>query len=110
MRMVAAIVGLLILAASPALWSQEPETNVQALESLAPEIAADFDERIALVMAKRKDAQRIESQLAGAEGLQEQIIGARLDVALGDWFRTTIDLADQVVQAVRQRQGCCQVP
>jgi len=98
MRMVAAIVGLLILAASPALWSQEPETNVQALESLAPEITADFDERIALVMAKRKDAQRIESQLAGAEGLQEQIIGARLDVALGDWFRTTIDLADQVVK------------
>ena len=38
MRMVAAIVGLLILAASPALWSQEPETNVQALESLATRV------------------------------------------------------------------------
>ena len=96
MRIVAAIAGLLILAASPALWSQEPETNVQALESLAPEMAADFDERIALVIAKRKDAERIESQLTGAEGLQEQIIG-----------RSCRLIREQVIKNIGLLSSCC---
>ncbi|MCO4812704.1 MAG: mechanosensitive ion channel family protein [Gammaproteobacteria bacterium] len=97
MRIVATIAGLLILSAPSALWSQEQETNEQTPESLAPEIAADFDERLVLVIAKRESAERIESQLVGKEGLQAQVVGARLDVALGDWLLTAIDLAAQVV-------------
>jgi small conductance mechanosensitive channel len=107
MRIITAIVGLLILSASPVTWSQETEADAQeqpaeseapqVREPLAPEIAADFDERIAQVIARRKDAERIESQLEGKVGIQMEVINARLDAALGDWIQTTINLANDVV-------------
>ena len=108
MRIIAATTALLVLSTSPVLWAQEtgageqdPATETDAppaVEPLAPEAAADFDERLALVVVMRKDAERIESQLLGTEGLQAQVITARLDVALGEWFRSTIELADAVVE------------
>jgi small conductance mechanosensitive channel len=108
MRIIAATTALLVLSTSPVLWAQEtgageqdPATETDAppaVEPLAPEVAADFDERLALVVVMRKDAERIESQLLGTEGLQAQVITARLDVALGEWFRSTIELADAVVE------------
>jgi small conductance mechanosensitive channel len=108
MRNFAAVFGLLLFSLSTASWSQEEGTveqepatesvDPQSLEPLAPEIAADFDERLALVVAKRKDAERIELRLIGAEGLKAEVINARLDVALDDWFRTTIGLANAVVE------------
>jgi small conductance mechanosensitive channel len=104
MRIVTVIAGLLILSAS---WSQESGANAQGQpaegetpqvrESLAPEIVADFDERIALVIAKRKDAARIQSQLVGTVGIQSEVANARLDSVLGDWIQTTIDLANDIV-------------
>jgi small conductance mechanosensitive channel len=106
-RIVSVILGLLLLSASGIAWSQEadavePESAEEATtpelpEPLAPEVVADFEERLALVIAKRRDADRIEAQYAAAEGLQAQLIGGRLDVALGDWFRATIELADAVI-------------
>jgi len=106
-RIIATVAALLILSASPALWSQETGAGEQepaaetdappVAEPLAPEVAADFDERLALVIAMRKDAERIESQLLGKEGMEAQVITARLDVALGNWFKSTIELADAVV-------------
>ena len=106
-RIIATVMALLILSASPALWSQETVAGEQepaaetdappVAEPLAPEVAADFDERLALVIAMRKDAERIESQLLGTEGMEAQVITARLDVALGNWFKSTIELADAVV-------------
>jgi small conductance mechanosensitive channel len=118
-RIITTTTALMLLSASPTLWSQETgpgdldpatETSADAMdpaaetdappvaEPLAPEVAADFDERLALVVVMRKDAERIESQLLGTEGLQAQVITARLDVALGQWFRSTIELADAVVE------------
>jgi small conductance mechanosensitive channel len=106
-RIVSVILGLLLLSASGIAWSQEadavePESAEEATtpelpEPLAPEVVADFEERLALVIAKRRDADRIEAQYAAAEGLQAQLIGGRLDVALGDWFQATIELADAVI-------------
>jgi small conductance mechanosensitive channel len=106
-RIISVILGLLLLSASGIAWSQEadavePESAEEATtpelpEPLAPEVVADFEERLALVIAKRRDADRIEAQYAAAEGLQAQLIGGRLDVALGDWFRATIELADAVI-------------
>jgi hypothetical protein len=118
-RIITTTTALMLLSASPSLWSQETgagdidpatETSADAIDPaaetdappvtvpLAPEVAADFEERLALVIAMRKDAERIESQLLGKEGLQAQVITARLDVALGDWFKSTIELADEVVE------------
>ncbi len=118
-RIITTTTALMLLSASPSLWSQETgagdidpatETSADAIDPaaetdappvtvpLAPEVAADFEERLALVIAMRKDAERIESQLVGKEGLQAQVITARLDVALGDWFKSTIELADEVVE------------
>lgn len=108
MRIVTATTALLILSASPTLWAeesgpgeQEPATETAVApvsEALAPEVAADFEERLALVIAKRRDAERIESKLVGAEGLAAQVITERLDVALGEWFRRTIELAEAVAE------------
>jgi len=118
-RIITTTTALMLLSASPAVWSQEtgagehdsametsggetdPATETEAppaADPLEPEVAADFEERLALVVAKRKDAERIESQLLSKESLQAQVITARLDVALGDWFKSAIELADEVVE------------
>ena len=82
-RIISVILGLLLLSASGIAWSQEadavePESAEEATtpelpEPLAPEVVADFEERLALVIAKRRDADRIEAQYAAAEGLQAQL-------------------------------------
>jgi small conductance mechanosensitive channel len=102
------IAGLLILSAAPFAHSQEAgsaeadapsaaePSEVAAPEPLAPEVAADFEERLKLVSEKHGEMIRIRARLEGEEGLRAQIFGVRLDNAVADWFRTTIDLANDV--------------
>jgi small conductance mechanosensitive channel len=91
------IAGLLILgsAEADAPSAAEP-SEVAAPEPLAPEVAADFEERLKLVSEKHGEMIRIRARLEGEEGLRAQIFGVRLDNAVADWFRTTIDLANDV--------------
>jgi small conductance mechanosensitive channel len=115
MRGSVSLAGLLILSAAPFAHAQESgsaETDqpsaagpvqVATPEPLVPEVAADFDERLNLVFEKRDEMARIKTHLEGVDGLRAQIIGARLDTAIGDWFQTTVELARDV--ATQDEQG-----
>jgi small conductance mechanosensitive channel len=114
MRTIIAMSGLLILSAAPFSFAQESDraaenqpaaaeaTKPAAPETLAPEVAADFDERMQLVLEKQDEIDRIEALLDDKEGLQARIFSARLDAAIGDWFSTAIDLANDVVRQLQE--------
>ena len=112
MRWSIPIAGLLILSAAPFVHAQEAGGDTRDSQSqtalaepatpsdpepLAPDVAADFDERLKLVFEKRDETARIRGRLEGEEDLRAQIFGVRLDNAIADWFRTTIELARDVV-------------
>ena len=112
--MIVAIAGLLILSAAPftVARASDPaaanqDETVDAAEPaepapMAPEVAADFDERMQLILEKRSEVERIEAQLEGKEGLPAQVFGARLDAAIGDWFSSTIGLAEDIAKQLEQ--------
>jgi small conductance mechanosensitive channel len=114
MRKIVVHAGLLILSAAPLAFTQEtgnaefdqpPATDavkVAATEPLALEVAEDFDARLKLVLEKRDEMARIEAHLEGVDGLPAQIFGARLDVAIGDWFQTTVELANDVATQIEE--------
>jgi small conductance mechanosensitive channel len=118
MRTIVAIAGLLTLSVAPFVMAQESETAAEAQaaaaeaaeetmvpagpEPLTAEVAADFDERLLLVLEKRDEVDRIDAQLEGLEGLRARILGARLDNAIADWFQTTIELAHDVATQLEQ--------
>ena len=118
MRTIVAIAGLLTLSVAPFVMAQESETAAEAqaaaaeaaeetmvpagLEPLTAEVAADFDDRLLLVLEQRDEVDRIDAQLEGLEGLRARILGARLDNAIADWFQTTIELAHDVATQLEQ--------
>jgi small conductance mechanosensitive channel len=114
MRTIVVLAGLLILSAAPFAHAQEAGSaqsdkhstaepaEIATPEPLAPEVAADFDERLKLVFEKRDEMARIQAHLEGVDGLRAQIIGARLDAAISDWFQTTVELARDVATQVEK--------
>jgi len=96
-------IGLLFLSLSSAVLPQETATVEQTEEAevdptlLAPDVAADFEERLALVAFGRRNADRIELQIKNEEGVRAQLLNTRLDVALRDWFQSVIELTEAVL-------------
>jgi small conductance mechanosensitive channel len=103
MRSLFVLAGLLVAAlpvfAQEETASEDPaaeETVVMETRRLPAENAAEFESRLAHIEELKDSVAVLETQLEGAEGLEETLISARLDTSRTEIFQTTLGLAQDM--------------
>ena len=93
--------GTVLAAAEDTAPTDEPAATQPAPDALSPTVATDFDERLQLIRAIRRDAERIERQTEAGAGLKARVVSTRLTLVQREWFTTTIDLAKDVAAQMK---------
>ena len=93
--------GTVLAAAEDTAPTDEPATTTPAPDDLPPAVATDFDERLQLIQAIRRDAERIDRQTEAGQTLKARVVSTRLTLVQREWFTTTIDLAQDIAAQMK---------
>jgi len=97
LRLVAGCLSLLLCALVQA---QSPPNESAALRQLPIEVAATYDQSLAVISTQKADIQQLEKRIARSEGLMAEVFFVRLDRMWTAIFKNTLSLASDVAAQI----------